>query len=73
MLGIGGDEILLRAERRVAPDGDAAVAVVVVGEHHEEPAVDAPRRFAPGDLLLGVGQREADFADECEELVGIAG
>ena len=71
VLGIGGDEILLRAERRVAPDGDAAVAVMVVREHREEFAVDAPRRLAPRDLLLGVRHAEADFSDEGENLSGL--
>src|SRR4051794_5283012 len=33
MLRIGGDQVLLRARRRVAPDSDAAVAVVIVRKH----------------------------------------
>jgi hypothetical protein len=70
---IGGHEILLRAEGSVAPDADAAVAVMVVAEHGEELSVHAERRFSPGDLLLGIGKREAYPAEEGEHLDRIAG
>src|SRR5207302_9702259 len=45
---------------------------MVVGEHREEFSVHAPRRLAPGELLLGIGQAEADFADERQNFVGIS-
>src|SRR4051812_29850428 len=69
VLGVGGDEIVLRTGRRVAPDGDAAIAVMIVREHREQLAVHAPRRLAPGKLLLGVRHAEADFADESKDLL----
>src|SRR5258706_2279539 len=73
VLWIGGDEILLGAGRGGGPDGDTAVAMVVVGEHHEQPAVNAERWRAPGDLLLGVGKSEADVARQRECCVRVPG
>ena len=61
---IGLDEHRLHARRRGAPDGEAAVAVVV-GQHHQEGAflADEERRRAVAQTLAGLGQREADLTD----------
>jgi hypothetical protein len=55
------DERFLRAGRLRHPRGEAAVAVVVVDEHQVLPARIEERRRAVRDLLVRVGQGQADL------------
>src|SRR5204863_1778507 len=57
-LRIRRDEVLLVAERRRQPDGQAIRAVMMVVELGEHLAAGAPGGFAVGHLLVRLGERE---------------
>ena len=61
VLRIGGDELLLHAGRRIAPDGDVAAAVMVVVDHDEHLLAHEERRLAVRELFGRIGQRQYDL------------
>ena len=65
---VGADDHRLRAQRRLAPDRDAPVAMVVVREHDERLAADLEARRAVVDAFGRLGQREADRAEPLEDV-----
>src|SRR5207245_5173885 len=53
----------LRVRRRIAPEGETAIAVMVVDEHHEDAVAHAEGRRSPGLLLLRLGQGQTHLPD----------
>ena len=65
-----GDHHCLMACWNRNPDRDAAVVVVVVGEHDEDLLADEKRRFAMRKLFAGVGQRQSQPAHALDVVFG---